>query len=189
MLVVAIIGLFVNLGSAWVLHRSDPHNLGVRGALMHMLADALGSVGAIVAALFLMAGVAAADPIVSLAIAGLILAGTWGLLRDSGRVLLQFPPPGASVAQVEQALAGVPGLSAVHDLHLWTLDGRSGILTAHLRLDDPDRWQEVQAAARKLLVEDLGIAHVTLQVEGHGDCPEGHDCSARQSGPVHAHAH
>ena len=97
-LVVAIIGLFVNLGSAWVLHRSDPHNLGVRGALMHMLADALGSVGAIVAALFLMAGVAAADPIVSLAIAGLILAGTWGLLRDSGRVLLQFPPPGASVA-------------------------------------------------------------------------------------------
>ena len=188
-LVVAIIGLFVNLGSAWVLHRSDPHNLGVRGALMHMLADALGSVGAIVAALFLMAGVAAADPIVSLAIAGLILAGTWGLLRDSGRVLLQFPPPGASVAQVEQALAGVPGLSAVHDLHLWTLDGRSGILTAHLRLDDPDRWQEVQAAARKLLVEELGVAHVTLQVEGHGDCPEGHDCSARQSGPVHAHAH
>ena len=77
----------------------------------------------------------------------------------------------------------------MHDLHLWTLDGRSGILTAHLRLDDPDRWQEVQAAARKLLVAVVVVAHVTLQVEGHGDCPEGHDCSARQSGPVHAHAH
>jgi cobalt-zinc-cadmium efflux system protein len=188
-LVVATLGLLVNLGSAWFLHRSDPHNLGVRGALVHMLADALGSVGAMAAAVFLLYDVPIADPIVSLGIAGLILAGTWGLLRDSGRVLLQFPPPGSDVEAVERALAEVPGLVGVHHLHLWTLDGRSGILTAHLVLEDPDRWQEVQAAARRVLADDLGIPHVTLQMEPGGGCPEGPCCPALEALPAHPHAH
>lgn len=188
-LVVASLGLLVNLGSAWFLHRSDPDNLGIRGALVHMLADALGSVGAIAAGLLLMAGYPIADPLVSLGIAVLVLLGTWGVFRDSARVLLQFPPPGPGVVEIEAALSGLPGLAEVHHLHLWSLDGRQGILTAHLVLEEGAPWRSAQAEARAVLVDGLGIPHVTLQVEGAGDCPEDPACGAVHAPTGHGHAH
>lgn len=190
-LVVAAIGLGVNLGSAWYLARADSGNLNVRGALLHMLADALGSVGAIVAALFVLAGYPAADAIVSIAIALLVLFGSWGLLRDATRVLLQLPPPELRVGRVREVLADVPGLSSVHDLHVWTLDGQSGILSAHLVIEDESRWQEVMAEARRRLVDDVGIPHVTLQPECSGHCGD-HHCPAlvaQAHGHHHGHAH
>lgn len=187
-LAVATIGLFVNLGSAWYLSRSDKDNLGVRGALAHMLADALGSVGAMVAAVLVMAGVPGADAVVSVLIGALVLVGTWGVLRDSTRVLLQFPPRDLQVDSVRGALAAVDGLADVHDLHLWSLDGQSGVLTAHLVLVDPQRWQAVLAEARRTLIEDLGIAHVTLQVEVAGSC-HGDACPALARAPEIHHGH
>ncbi len=192
-LVVAAIGLLVNLGSAWYLARSDSGNLNVRGALLHMLADALGSVGAIVAALFVMGGYPAADAIVSVGIAALVLVGSWGLLRDATRVLLQMPPPQLRVGRVRDALADVPGLSSVHDLHVWTLDGQNGILSAHLVIADESRWQEVMQEARRRLVEEVGIPHVTLQPECSGHCGD-HNCPALESsaephGHHHGHGH
>lgn len=189
-LTVATVGLFVNLGSAWYLSRSDPHNLGVRGALAHMLADALGSVGAMVAAALVMAGVPSADAIVSVLIGALVLVGTFSVLRDSIRVLLQFPPSNLHVDRVRGALAGVDGLADVHDLHLWSLDGQQGVLTAHLVLVDPGRWQTVLAEARRTLVEEVGIPHVTLQVEAAGSCHDaGCPALAAPVDPHRLHGH
>jgi len=161
MLVIGGLGLAINLGSAWGLWRSDRDNLNVRGALVHMLADALGSAGAMVAAVLVMGGLWIADPIVSLFIALMVLYGAWSVLRDSGRVLLQLPPPKADVAGMREALNELEGVCCIHDLHVWTLDGNAPIVTAHLVADRPN----VQAAARKLLLENFGVRHATLQVE------------------------
>src|SRR5690606_10781149 len=111
-----VAGLLVNLGSAAYLMRAGSQNLNVRGAVLHMLADALGSVGAIAAAVFVAAGYPSADPIASLVIAVLVLVGTWSLLRDSSRVLLQFAPPGIAAGEVRAALLQVEGVTGVHDL-------------------------------------------------------------------------
>jgi cobalt-zinc-cadmium efflux system protein len=132
-LVAGALGLVVNAWSAWSLyHSSDRDNLNVRAALIHMLADALGSVGAIVASLFLLRGVYAADSIVSMLVAGLIIAGSASILKDSGRILLQLPPPGLDVGRIRARLALLDGVEAVHDLHAWTMDGKDPIVTAHL---------------------------------------------------------
>jgi cobalt-zinc-cadmium efflux system protein len=175
-LVVGVIGLGINLGSAWMLYRSDRENLNVRGALMHMLADALGSVGAIVAALFLLAGQPLADPLVSVLIAVLVLYGTWHVLRDSTVVLLQFAPPGMDIPTVRERVLDVPGVIGMHDLHIWTLDGRRAVLSAHLQVDDPASLDAVREEATDRLAT-LGIHHVTLQIERDGcsgGCPEDH---------------
>ncbi len=175
-LVVGVIGLAINLGSAWMLARSDRENLNVRGALMHMLADALGSVGAIVAALFVLNGQPLADPLVSLLIAALVLYGTWHILRDSTVVLLQFAPPGIDIQGLRSSVLGVPGVVGLHDLHIWTLDGRRAVLSAHLQVDDPTSLDVVREQATDALAT-LGIHHVTLQIERDGcsgGCDEDH---------------
>jgi len=173
---VGVLGLAINLGSAWFLARSDRDNLNVRGALMHMLADALGSVGAIVAALFVLAGYPLADPIVSLFIAVLVLWGTWAVLRDSTVVLLQFAPPGLDIPGLRHDVLDVPGVVDMHDLHIWTLDGRRAVLSAHLQVDDPASLDAVREQATAALA-GRGIHHVTLQIERDGcsgGCDEEH---------------
>lgn len=165
-LIVGFGGLLINLGSAWVLARADRGDLNIRGALIHMLADALGSVGAMIAAVLMMAGYPAADAIVSLLIAGLVLWGTWGLLRDSSRVLLQFPPAGFDVGAMCVALAGIQGVESVHDAHVWTLDGRSAIVSAHVVARPGADLETVRACAVAWLEEHFSVRHATLQVEG-----------------------
>jgi cobalt-zinc-cadmium efflux system protein len=162
---VAVVGLAVNLGSAVALWRSGASDLNVRGAVVHMLADAVGSVGAIVAAAFLMAGYPAADPLVSVLIAALVVYGAGGLLRASGRVLMQLPPPGVDVPEIVAALRGVPGVVNVHDLHCWTLDGESCIVTAHVVVDDAHEPDAVRRAALDRLRSGWEIEDATLQVE------------------------
>ena len=169
-LVVGAIGLAINVGSAWLLYRSDRDNLNVRGALVHMAADALGSLGAIVAALFVMGGFVAADAIVSLMIGMLVLWGTWGLLRDSARVLLEFAPRGLVVDEVHDAICDVAGVEDVHDQHVWTLDGNHCVLTAHLVLCGPEAPSAVRQAVETLLRDRFKIDHTTLQLEGLGEC-------------------
>lgn len=164
-LIVGVIGLGVNLGSAFALWRSEADDLNVRGALLHMLADALGSVGAIIAAGLLLAGFPLADPVVSVLIAALVLVGATRLLRDAGRVLLQLPPVGFDVPEVVGALAQLPGVFNVHDLHVWTLDGQTSIVTAHLVARPEADLEAVRAAAAELLEHRYGVDHATLQVE------------------------
>lgn len=168
-LIVAAIGLLINLGSAWVLSRADRDNLNVRGALLHMLADALGSVGAIIGAAFAMAGMPTADPIVSVLIGALVLWGTWGLLRESGRVLLQLAPRHLDAAEIRAALCELRGVVGVHDLHLWTLSGRRVVFTAHIDTGEAEDLDRVRREAQHLLHERFDIDHTTLQVEHDRD--------------------
>lgn len=170
-LVVGVVGLLVNLASAWFLHRSEADNLNVRGALMHVLADALGSVAAIGAAILLMLGYPAADPLMSLGVAALVAWGAFRLLRDAGRVLLELPPPGLDVARVRDALLSVDGVVEVHDLHAWSLDGRRPIVSAHLVIGDGAGFEEVCGRAHAALHDGFDVDHATLQPErADGHC-------------------
>lgn len=172
-LVVGVLGLAINLGSAWALHRSDRHNLGVRGALAHMLADALGSLGAIVAAALAAGfGLHLADPVISLLICALILTSTWSVLRDSTRVLLDFAPADVPQERVEAALHGLAGVHAVHELHLWSTGSRT-ILTAHLVPRPGVDPADLLIRAEHQLRDHLGIHHTTIQVDPPAaDCPQ-----------------
>ncbi len=169
-LVVGLIGLAINLGSAWALWRSDRENLNIRAALAHMLADALGSVGAIGAAVLLLLGVPAADAVVSLLVAALVAWGAYGVLRDAGRILLELPPPDLDVAQVRDALSGVDGVVQVHDLHAWSVDGQRAIVSAHLVLADGAPFEDVCRAAHAVLHYRFEIHHATLQPERGTAC-------------------
>jgi cobalt-zinc-cadmium efflux system protein len=175
-LAVGFVGLAINLGSAFALWRSGGDSLNIRGALIHMLADALGSVGAIVAALCtLLFGWAAADPIASLFIAGLVLYGTWGLLRDSTAVLLEFAPPGTDADAVAAVLCESPEVAAAHDVHVWSLASGEPIVTAHLVLEPGpasrslDAAAAIRRAAADALYARFGVHHATLQVDAQDE--------------------
>ncbi len=174
---VGLAGLGINLGSAVALFRVSDGDLNVQGALWHMIADALGSVGAIVAAVALMAGYPAADPLVSLLVAVLAGWGGWRVLRASGRVLLELPPQGFDVGALGRTLTEVDGVSGLHDLHVWTLDGQTAIVTAHLTTDRASEAAAITAAALNVVRERHGVSHATLQIEAgeHRPCPSG-DC-------------
>jgi cobalt-zinc-cadmium efflux system protein len=164
-LVVGLLGLAINLGSAWVLYRSDRDNLNIRAALVHMLADALGSAGAIAAAGFLAVGLFAADAIVSLGIAALVAYGAVRVLRDAGRVLLELPPPGLDVDRMRLALLAVDGVLEVHDFHAWSVDGRHPMVSAHLVLSDAAEFDTACRRARAALHDGFDVDHATLQAE------------------------
>ncbi len=189
-LVAGSLGLLINLGSAWILAQADRSNLNVRGALLHMLADALGSLGAVAAAVFVLYGIPSADAIASLLIGLLVLGGTWGLLRESAGVLLEFSPPGLSVKEVRRALSEIEDISDVHDLHIWSLDGKTPILTAHLVGPKQTNSEGLLRRAEALLRERFGVVHTTLQIEtpSHTDC-EARDCCSllpQEVGATHA---
>ncbi len=190
-LVVGVIGLLINLGSAWMLARSDRDNLNVRGALAHMLADALGSVGAILAAVLASTfDFDAADPVLSLAICGLILYGTWGVLRDSTHVLLDFVPADLPQERVELALRKLPGVQAIHELHVWSTGSRT-ILTAHLVPEPGVEPNALLARAEHELRGHLGIHHTTIQIDppAADSACEQQACPLLQESAPSAHAH
>jgi len=169
-LVAGVVGLAINLGSAWWLARADRDNLNVRGALVHMRADALGSVGAIVAAGGLWLGWPAAEAVVALAVAALVLWGTVRLLRDAVCVLMDFAPHGEDGEVIGRGLGAVDGVAGVHDVHLWTLDGRERLVTAHLVRRDGACADDILREAHALLASEHGVRHATLQVETAGTC-------------------
>lgn len=171
--VIGVIGLAVNGGSAWMLSRTGGENLNIRAAFWHLVADALGSFGVVVAAAgvyFFDAGWV--DPAVSILISLLVLAGVFRLLRDTVGVLLESTPAGLDVDEVAAALADLDGVRSAHHLHIWSVDSQTVALTAHLELVDSVALhdaQQVTSAARTMLAERFGIDHVTLE-------PECHDC-------------
>jgi cobalt-zinc-cadmium efflux system protein len=171
LLVVATLGLLVNLASAVLLARASGHSLNMRGAFLHMASDAAGSVGAIVAGVAVLAWDAAwVDPAVSILIALLVLWSAWGLLRDTVHVLLEGTPEGMSLEAVEAALAEDEEVAAVHHLHLWNLASDVPALSAHVVLGGDVRLHDAQVSAERLkaLLEDrFGIAHATLELECH----------------------
>ncbi|HEY1073603.1 cation diffusion facilitator family transporter [Brevundimonas sp.] len=172
-MVVAGIGFFINLGTALLFMKDQHKDLNVRGAYLHMMADAAVSLGVVVAgAVILLTGWAVIDALVSLAIVAVIMLGTWSLLKDSVNLALDAAPNGVEVDQVRDAFLALPGVRAVHDLHIWGLSTTDTALTAHLVHDRPD--------ADALLIEAQGVArsrfdisHTTFQLESGAlpDCP------------------
>ncbi len=171
--VVAGIGFFINLGTALLFLKDQHKDLNVRGAYLHMMADAAVSLGVVAAGLVIMfSGWTIIDPMISLVIVAVILWATWGLLKDSVTLALDGAPAGMDVSAVRQALLDLPGVAAVHDLHVWGLSTTDAALTAHLvRSADapPDLLTRAQKAAA-----GFGVAHTTFQIEdaAQADCPD-----------------
>ena len=160
---VAIAGLMVNLASAWVLWRVSG-SMNARGALLHVLSDLLGSVAAIVAGAVIVAtGWMPIDPILSIAVSLLILRSTWRLLAQSTGVLMEGVPAHLDYDDIGRALSRVPGITGVHDLHVWHMSADSVALSAHVSLAGGAEWPAILAGAQRLLFERYGIRHVTLQ--------------------------
>ena len=170
MLAVAALGLLVNAVGALILSRSEGDNLNVQGALRHVIADALGSVGAIVAALVIvLTGWRYADPLVSVAIGLLILASSWSLLRDSINILLEATPRSIDAEEVGRRMVGAEGVVEVHDLHIWTITSGFPALSAHVLVSQSEDCHARRRDLEKLLAHEYGISHTTLQVDHVGD--------------------
>jgi cobalt-zinc-cadmium efflux system protein len=166
MLAVATIGLLANLGSAAMLWREAKGNINLRAALLHVLSDAAGSIGAIVAAVVILkTRLYEADALASALICvGIVGTAGW-LLRDSVHILLEGTPRHLDIEEIRAALAGLDGVSEVHDLHLWSVTQGQEAMSGHLVVSDGRDACAVLKAGRDLLEADFGLTHVTLQVE------------------------
>lgn len=167
MTITAVLGLFVNLGSAAMLGvGSHGQNVNTRGALIHVLTDAVGSVGAIVAGFLVLSfGWNRADTVISAAIGVLVLWGGYRLVRDTSRVLMEGSPIEIDVAHLEETLGGVPGVVGFHDLHVWSISDGFDVLTVHVVLDRGYHGTDVVAAVACRLRERHGLDHCTIQPE------------------------
>lgn len=170
MMAVAAVGLLVNLAAAIILARSAGENLNMQGALRHVLADLLSSVGVIAAALvILITGWRYADPLISAGIGVLVLGSALPLLRDTLNVLLEGSPPGLDAEEVGRRMVGVEGVQEVHDLHLWTITSGFVALAAHALVGRDEDCHQRRRDLEALLLEQYGIEHTTLQVDHVGD--------------------
>lgn len=166
MMVVAVLGLVVNLVAAMILHRGHHHNLNLRGAFLHVVSDAIGSVGAIVAgAIMLTTGWYLADPLISIFIGVLILFSSWSLVRDSLSVLMQTVPKGIRLEDVRRTIESVDGVSAVHDLHVWAVTSDLFTLSAHAVVSNGGDFHEVLNGIEDTLKLQYNIEHITIQLE------------------------
>jgi cobalt-zinc-cadmium efflux system protein len=169
-LAIASAGLLVNLASLAVLHSSREGSLNVRGAYLHVLGDALGSVGAVAAAgIIALTGWTLADPIVSILLSMLILVGAARLLRESTDILLESVPRHVSMAEVQRRMLGVPGVAAVHDLHVWTVTSGMIAMSGHAVVPDLEAHPGVLDGIRAEM-SLMGIGHVTIQLEVEHGC-------------------
>ena len=176
MMGIAGIGLAANLASAWVLlHQGDvKDNLNLRSAYLHVLGDALGSVGALLAgALMYFYGWYIADPIVSVVVALLILRGAWGVVSQSLHILMEGTPAGSNIEAMIASLETIPGVCNVHDVHVWTVTSGYDVFSCHLVVSKGTNITKVVAAGAELLERQFGIRHTTIQVlEDDADCRE-----------------
>ena len=167
MMATAVLGLFVNIGAALMLGAGEHgHNVNTRGALAHVLSDALGSVGAIVAgALVLGFGWMRADPLISAVIGVLVLWGGWRLVRETSRVLMEGSPIEIDIEHIEETIRAVPGVCDFHDLHVWSISDGFDVLTVHVVLSRGFHGTDVVAAVSRSLKEKHGLDHCTIQPE------------------------
>jgi cobalt-zinc-cadmium efflux system protein len=166
MMVVAIFGLAVNIAAAVILHAGHHHNLNVRGAFLHVLSDAIGSVGAIAAGLIMLStGWYLADPLISVFIGALILFSSWSLIKDSLSVLMQAVPKGIRLEEVRETIESVDGVAKVHDLHVWAVTSDIYTLSAHAVVENGGDFHQVLNGIEDTLKERFHIEHITIQLE------------------------
>ena len=178
MLVVAAAGLFVNIAAFIVLHGGDRENLNIRGAALHVAGDLLGSVAAIIAAIVILyTGWMTIDPILSVAVALLILKSAWGLVKRSAYVLLEGAPDWLDVPDMQlKLIQRMPNVQSIHHVHVWGLTPQDLMLTMHLCLQKPtDNATGVIRDVKAWLEQEYGIGHSTIEVEID-------DCSDRDAG-------
>jgi cobalt-zinc-cadmium efflux system protein len=171
MLIVAAAGFLVNLISFAVLHSGDQENLNIRGAALHVAGDLLGSVAAIVAALVIIyTNWTLIDPILSIAVAALILKSAWSLVKRSAHILLEGAPEWLDVkAMQDRIVAGVPGVGEIHHVHIWGLTPQELMLTMHMTVVESGASQStVVRDTKKFLQDEYGIGHATIEVDVDG---------------------
>ena len=166
MLIVAVIGLAVNLAAMRLLASGKESSLNVKGAYLEVWADMLGSVGVIAAAIIIMiTGWPWVDPAIAILIGLWVLPRTWILLRDTAHILLEGVPRGLSLTEIRGTLGAVPGVAALHDLHVWGLTGDDSSLSVHIVLAEGADGQATRLAMNELLKTCFGIEHATIQIE------------------------
>lgn len=166
MLVVAVLGLVINLISMRLLSGGKDASLNVKGAYLEVWSDMLGSLGVIVAALVIRTtGWAWVDTVVAVGIGLWVLPRTWTLLKESMNILLEGVPEGVDLDEVSAAMVAVPGVISVHDLHVWALTSGKNSLTAHVVQSESSRSEDLRASIRDVLAERFQVFHTTLQLE------------------------
>ena len=177
MMMIASIGLLANLISAWVLMRKGDvkNNVNLRSAYLHILSDALGSVGAILAGMvMLLFNWYIADPIISVVVALLILKSAWGIIQHSVHILMEGTPLTINQEEVKTALEGINGVINVHDLHIWTITSGLDSLSCHMLIQDDKNNQEILQQAINTIKDTFKIEHTTIQIETidiqHNEC-------------------
>jgi len=175
MLAVAVVGLAVNLIAFRLLHGGHHHDLNLKAAMLHVLGDLLGSVAAIAAAaVILLTGWMPIDPLLSVLVALLILRGAVSVVRQSLHILLEGTPPEFEREALEQALIEVvPGVTGIHHIHVWSLSPENPLLTMHVDVADMRDYNRTLLAIKRVLSEDFGIQHATVQIEP-GRCVDSH---------------
>ena len=184
MLLIAGVGLAVNIATFFVLHGGDRESLNMRGAILHVLGDLLGSVAALAAAaIILLTGWMPIDPILSALVAVLLFRSAWSLVRESGNLLLEGVPESLDRDDIARDIvAHVPGVREVHHMHVWSLDGAKNMATLHACLNDGVDAQAAVAAVKKRLASKHGIAHATVE-------PEFDRCADTETDEALAHQH
>jgi len=166
MIVVAVLGLLVNVAAAAILHAGHHHNLNMRGAFLHVMSDAVGSVGAIAAGLImLLTGWYLADPLISIFIGVLILISSWNLITESLSILMQSVPRGIRLDEVRDTIESVGGVAKVHDLHVWAVTSGVYTLSAHAVVENGGDFHEVLNGIEGTLRRRFNIEHTTIQLE------------------------
>ncbi|SHE13995.1 Cadmium, cobalt and zinc/H(+)-K(+) antiporter [Chlamydia abortus] len=168
MMIIASIGLLANLLSAWTLMRKGDvkNNVNLRSAYLHVIGDALGSVGAILAGIImLLFGWYAADPIISVLVALLILKSAWGIIKHTVHILMEGTPITIDQTEVKEALGSIDGVVDVHDLHIWTITSGLDSLSCHILIEDHMDSQKILQAAIHIIEEKFKIRHTTIQIE------------------------
>ncbi len=173
MMIVAIIGLVVNLISMRILSGGSSESLNVRGAYFEVISDMLGSIGVIIAALVIkFTGWTVADPIIAAAIGLFIIPRTWRLLNETIHILLEGVPGDIELADVSQSLSSIENVQAIHDLHVWTITSGMNAMSVHLKVATPAQSPVALQQAREIMRSKYKIEHVTIQIETDDQCAE-----------------
>lgn len=163
---VAAVGVAVNLAATWVISHADRGSVNVKGAFAHIVTDLYGFVGTLAAGIvILVTGFSRADSIASLIVVGLMLYAAWGLLRETGRILLEAAPEGYAPADIVAGITSLPGVASVHDVHVWLITSDFPALSAHVLVRPPADCHQVRRDLERLLAERFGLEHTTLQVD------------------------